>query len=90
MNLQKIYGHHDLLNGTEYLSQACSSCSTSGTPTEVRATTLYTVTAKSTANNSDSASFSLEVKAIPSNLANAAEHIGSSSLTRCIGGCYCV
>ncbi|CAC9477778.1 hypothetical protein, partial [uncultured Gammaproteobacteria bacterium] len=57
------------------LSIDSATCTISGTPTEVRATTLYTVTAKSAANNSDSASFSLEVKAIPSNLANAAEHI---------------
>jgi hypothetical protein len=43
------------------LSIDSATCTISGTPTEVKAPTLYTVTAKDAKNNTGSASFSLTV-----------------------------
>jgi hypothetical protein len=57
------------------LSIDSTTCAISGTPTEVRASTLYTVTAKDTKDNTDSASFSLTVNAPAPNIANAAGQV---------------
>jgi hypothetical protein len=50
------------------LSINSTTCTISGTPTEVRARTVYTVTAKNATDNTDSASFSLTVNAPAPNL----------------------
>jgi alpha-tubulin suppressor-like RCC1 family protein len=53
------------------LSIDSTTCTISGTPTEVRVLTLYTVTAKNAADDTDSTTFSLTVNAPAPNLANA-------------------
>jgi hypothetical protein len=54
-----------------------------GTPTEVKDTTLYTVTAKSASNNTDVAIFPLTVYALTPNITHA---VGQVAIT----GDYCV
>jgi hypothetical protein len=53
------------------LSIDSTTCTISGTPTEVRVLTLYTVTAKNAADDTDSTTFSLTVNATAPTLANA-------------------
>ncbi|CAC9519168.1 hypothetical protein [uncultured Gammaproteobacteria bacterium] len=57
------------------LSINSTTCTISGTPTKVRAPTLYTITAKSVSNNTDIAVFSLTVNALAPNLANGIDQV---------------
>jgi hypothetical protein len=51
------------------------SCTISGTPTEVKVPTLYTVTAKNAADDTDSTTFSLTVNTPAPNIANVADQV---------------
>jgi hypothetical protein len=66
------------------LSINSTTCTISGTPTEVKDTTLYTVTAKSASNNTDVAIFPLTVYALTPNITHAVGQVAitGSAITR--------
>jgi hypothetical protein len=69
------------------LSIDSATCTISGTPTEMRTLTLYTVTARNASDNTDNAIFSLTVNAQPSKL-NRFTEVDVSSANNDNGGYY--